>query len=198
VVPRSSRLLCRSASLLVGTGGRKGGRESLAGTRRTRSRKFWAPGRVVPPNYISKSSDVAGQNLRSFHDHWHYLDQLVRFKFVKLINATSDTRARSTRTAGATTSSAPSHTKILSKRLSGSRRCTRLGSRSSRGSEPRRRRHTVSPFKPVESPKARGQVGVPRRFAVEGPLHSRTRLERKRPRSPSIATAIFLNYGMPP
>jgi hypothetical protein len=44
------------------------------------------------------------------------------------------TRARSTRTAGATTSSAPSHTKILSKRLSGSRRCTRLGSRSPRGS----------------------------------------------------------------
>ena len=42
---------------------------------------------------------------------------------------------RSTRTAGATTSSAPSHTKILSKRLSGSRRCTRLGSRSSPGSE---------------------------------------------------------------
>jgi hypothetical protein len=31
------------------------------------------------------------------------------------------------KTAGATTSSAPSHTKILSKRLSGSRRCSRLG-----------------------------------------------------------------------
>jgi hypothetical protein len=43
-------------------------------------------------------------------------------------------RARSTRTAG-TTSSAPSHTKILSKRLSASRRCTGPGSRSSPGSE---------------------------------------------------------------
>jgi hypothetical protein len=42
-------------------------------------------------------------------------------------------RARSTRTAGATTSSAPSPTKILSKGLSGSSRCTRLGSRSSPG-----------------------------------------------------------------
>jgi hypothetical protein len=40
------------------------------------------------------------------------------------------TRATSTSTAGATTSSAPSHTKILSKRLSGSRRYTWLGSRS--------------------------------------------------------------------
>lgn len=44
-------------------------------------------------------------------------------------------RARSIRTAGVTTSSAPSHTKILSKRLSGSRRCTRLASRSSPESE---------------------------------------------------------------
>jgi hypothetical protein len=34
---------------------------------------------------------------------------------------------------GAATSSAPSHTKILSKKLSGSSRCTRLGSRSSPG-----------------------------------------------------------------
>ena len=32
-----------------------------------------------------------------------------------------------------------SHTKILSKELSGSRRCTKLGSRSSPGSEQRRR-----------------------------------------------------------
>ena len=38
---------------------------------------------------------------------------------------------------GATTSSAPSHTKIPSKRPRGSRRCTRPGSRSSPGSERR-------------------------------------------------------------
>jgi hypothetical protein len=42
---------------------------------------------------------------------------------------------RSTRTAGVTTSSAPFRTKTLSKRPSGSRRCTRLGSRSSPESE---------------------------------------------------------------
>ena len=47
----------------------------------------------------------------------------------------SGTRARSTRTAGATSSSAPSPTKIPSKRLSGSSRCTRRGSRSSPESE---------------------------------------------------------------
>jgi hypothetical protein len=42
---------------------------------------------------------------------------------------------RSTRPAGATTPFAPSRTKIPGKRLSGSRRCTRRGSRSSPGSE---------------------------------------------------------------
>jgi hypothetical protein len=42
---------------------------------------------------------------------------------------------RSTRPAGATTPSAPSHIKIPGTRLSGSRRCTRRGSRSSPGSE---------------------------------------------------------------
>src|SRR4029450_11636275 len=45
-------------------------------------------------------------------DHPHYLDQLVGLKTVQLINARSGTRARPTRTAGATTSSAPSRTKI--------------------------------------------------------------------------------------
>jgi hypothetical protein len=33
-------------------------------------------------NYIGKLSDQAGQRLRSFHDHWHYLDQLVGLKIV--------------------------------------------------------------------------------------------------------------------
>jgi hypothetical protein len=42
---------------------------------------------------------------------------------------------RSTRPAGATTPSAPSHTKIPRWKLSGSRRCTRRASRSSPGSE---------------------------------------------------------------
>ena len=46
-------------------------------------------------------------------------------------SSSSGTRARSTGTAGATTLSAPFHTKILSKTLSGSRRCTMVGSRSS-------------------------------------------------------------------
>jgi hypothetical protein len=41
--------------------------------------------------------------------------------------------------AGATTSSAPSRTKIPSGRLNGSRRCMRRGSRSSPESEQRRR-----------------------------------------------------------
>jgi hypothetical protein len=68
-------------------------------------------------------------------DHRHYLDQLVMPKSGKLITATSSIRARSTRTAGATTSSAPSHTRIPSKRLGGSRRSTRLESRSSPESE---------------------------------------------------------------
>jgi hypothetical protein len=77
--------------------------------------------------------------------HWHYLDQLVGLKLYldqlvglklgQLINATNGTRARSTTTADATTPSAPSRTKILSKRLSDSRLCTRLGSRSSPESE---------------------------------------------------------------
>ena len=62
-------------------------------------------------------------------DHWHYLDQLVRLKSGKLIKAASGTRAIST------TASAPSHTKIPRWRLSGSRRCTRLGSRSCPESE---------------------------------------------------------------
>ena len=46
-----------------------------------------------------------------------------------------DTQPRSTRPAGGTTSSAPFRTKILSERPRASRRCTRLGSRSSPGSE---------------------------------------------------------------
>jgi hypothetical protein len=41
-----------------------------------------------------------------------------------MINEDAVERARQ----GATTSSAPSHTKIPSRRLSGARRCTRLGS----------------------------------------------------------------------
>jgi hypothetical protein len=55
-------------------------------------------------------------------------------------SSSSGGRARSTRTASGITSSALSRIKIPSKRrLSGSRRCTRLGSRSSPGSEQRRR-----------------------------------------------------------
>jgi hypothetical protein len=45
-------------------------------------------------NHIGKSSDEAGQSLRSFHDHWqqkmitgHYLGQLVRLESAKLIKA---------------------------------------------------------------------------------------------------------------
>jgi hypothetical protein len=48
----------------------------------------------------------------------------------KIIVAPHPTRSS---TAGGTTPSAPSHTKIPRRRLSGSRRCTRLGSRSSPG-----------------------------------------------------------------
>jgi hypothetical protein len=53
-----------------------------------------------------------------------------RLKRPVVWSSSSGTRARSTRPAGATTSSAPSHTKNLNKRLSGSRRCRRPGSRS--------------------------------------------------------------------
>jgi hypothetical protein len=62
--------------------------------------------------------------------------QLVRLTRAHLTNAPSGTRARSARAAGPTTRSALSHTEIPSKRLSGSRRCMRLGSRSSPGYEP--------------------------------------------------------------
>ena len=56
--------------------------------------------------------------------------------------------------ADATTSSAPSRTKILSKRLSGSRRCTRLGSRSSPGFEQHQSRAANNRVKATNVPRA--------------------------------------------
>ena len=72
-------------------------------------------------------------------------------------------RARSTRTASATTSSAPSRTKILSKRLSGSTLCTRPGSRSSPESGWGAVNH-VAPLHRVRSPPAAcPTIGAPHR-----------------------------------
>jgi hypothetical protein len=44
--------------------------------------------------------------------------------------------------------------------------CTRPGSRSSPGSEQRRRRRTVLPVEPVESPKIRRGLGAERVYDI--------------------------------
>jgi hypothetical protein len=97
--------------------------EPLAGRRSaalTRCCRLSAPRRRprVPLRIVTTDGLRRLDRLQYIEDHSHYLDQLVGLKWVQLINATSGTPSKIDENGSATTSSAPSHTKILSKRPS--------------------------------------------------------------------------------